>query len=125
MIIALDSVIIICFSINCSTVICLPTVCYFLERDATSESYGPRVYFYYKIYLVYLLKNTKNTCCTFLSFIYLSIYQSIIYHLISLLDRREIDNLSFALGAKVCVLCVGVVYVVLLGSPTGLITLVS
>ena len=74
MIIALDSVIIICFSINCSTVICLPTVCYFLERDATSESYGPRVYFYYKIYLVYLYKNTKNTCCTFLSFIYLSIY---------------------------------------------------
>src|SRR3990170_8294734 len=63
--------------------------------------------------------------CTFLSFIYLSIYQSIIYHLISLLDRREIDNLSFALGAKVCVLCVGDVYMVLLVSPTGLITLVS
>src|SRR3990170_4132830 len=60
MIIALDSIIIICFSINFPTVICLPTVCYFLERDATSESYGPRVYFYHKIYLVYLYKNTKK-----------------------------------------------------------------
>src|SRR3989337_1548334 len=43
MIIALDIVMIICFSINCPTVICLPTVCYFLER-ASSETYGPRVY---------------------------------------------------------------------------------
>ena len=58
-------------------------------------------------------------------FYLLFIYQSIIFRLISLLDRREIDNLSFALGAKVWVLCAGAVYVVLLGSPTGLITLVS
>jgi hypothetical protein len=33
MIIALDIVMIICFSINCPTVICLPTICYFLERS--------------------------------------------------------------------------------------------
>ena len=58
-------------------------------------------------------------------FYLLFIYQSIIYRLISFLDRREIDNLSFALGVKVCVVCAGAVYVVLLGSPTGLITLVS
>ena len=32
MIIALDIVITMCFSINCSTVICLPTVC-FLSRE--------------------------------------------------------------------------------------------
>ena len=30
------------------------------------------------------------------------------------IDRREIDNLSFALGARVCCLCAGTVYVVLL-----------
>ena len=41
MIIALDIVMIIRFSINCPTVICLPTVCYVQE----SENYGPRVYF--------------------------------------------------------------------------------
>ena len=33
------------FSINCSTVICSPTVEFALLREATSETYGPRVYF--------------------------------------------------------------------------------
>ena len=33
------------FSINCSTVICSPTVDYAILREATSETYGPRVYF--------------------------------------------------------------------------------
>ena len=31
-------------SINCSTVIRLPTVILMLLREATSETYGPRVY---------------------------------------------------------------------------------
>jgi hypothetical protein len=38
--------------------------------------------------------------------------------------RREIDNLSFALGARVCCLCAGTANEVLRDSPTGLITLV-
>ena len=33
------------FSINCSAVICSPTVIYAIMREATSETYGPRVYF--------------------------------------------------------------------------------
>ena len=41
--IALDIFIIIRYSINCPTVICLPTVCYF-SREAISEIYDPRVY---------------------------------------------------------------------------------
>ena len=41
----LDSLIIICFSINCSTVIRSPTIEYAILREATSETYGPRVYF--------------------------------------------------------------------------------
>ena len=45
MIIALDVNIIMRFSINCSTVICTPTVDYAILREATSETYGPRVYF--------------------------------------------------------------------------------
>ena len=32
-------------SVNCSTVICSPIVILMLMREATSETYGPRVYF--------------------------------------------------------------------------------
>mgnify|MGYP005843817763 CR=1 FL=1 len=45
MIIALDIVITLHYSINCSAVICSPTVIYAITREATSETYGPRVYF--------------------------------------------------------------------------------
>ena len=44
MIIALDIVITMRFSINCSTVILSPTVIFAILREATSETYGPRVY---------------------------------------------------------------------------------
>ena len=76
MIIALDVVIIMRFSINCSTVICSPTVIYAILREATSETYGPRVSFllYYISFPLYHIsftilqsllfnlynKNTKN-----------------------------------------------------------------
>ena len=40
MIIALDIVITLRFSINCSAVICLPTVIHAILRGATSETYG-------------------------------------------------------------------------------------
>ena len=45
MIIALDIVITLRFSINCSAVICSPTVIISILREASSETYGPRVYF--------------------------------------------------------------------------------
>ena len=44
MIIALDIVITLRFSINCSTVVCSPTVIFSILRGASSETYGPRVY---------------------------------------------------------------------------------
>ena len=50
--------------------------------------------------------------------IYQLLFNLAIYH-------REIDNLSLALGARVCCLCAGADYIVLLGSPTGLITFIS
>ena len=43
MIIALDIFITMLFSINCSTVICSPTVIHAILREATSETYGPQV----------------------------------------------------------------------------------
>ena len=58
-----ESIIIICFSINCPKVICLPTVCYVFEREASSENYGPRVYLYH-------IK--KIPCCNLFTFILIS-----------------------------------------------------
>ena len=46
-IIAMDNIITMRFSINCPTVIFLPTIYYYYERDASSENYGPGVYFYH------------------------------------------------------------------------------
>ena len=45
MIIALDIVITLRFSINCSAVICSPTVIHAILREATSETYGAQVSF--------------------------------------------------------------------------------
>ena len=45
-------------SINCSTVIHLPTVILMLLREATSETYGPRVYllsYKFSIYLYFAI----------------------------------------------------------------------
>ena len=45
MIIALDIVITLRFSINCSAVICSPAVIFSISREANSKSYDPQVYF--------------------------------------------------------------------------------
>ena len=45
MILALDIVITLRFSINCSTVICSSTILFSILSEASSETYGPRVYF--------------------------------------------------------------------------------
>ena len=42
MIIALDIVIIMRSSINCSAIICSPTILFAILREAASETYGPR-----------------------------------------------------------------------------------
>ena len=69
MIIALDIIITMLLSINYPTVICLPTVCFLLKREASSENYDPRVYLYH------ILKS-KNTLLQFIYryFLCLSIY---------------------------------------------------
>ena len=53
MIIALDIVITLRFSINRSTVICSPTVIFSILREASCETYGPRVYFTSYKFLIY------------------------------------------------------------------------
>jgi hypothetical protein len=91
-------------------------------REASSEIYGPRVYF-----LSY--KNPKIPFCNFSFFILFcifarSVYQ-ISYNLIYLNTEEGLTTPLTRWVASICYLCVGVVYIVLLGSPTGLITLVS
>ena len=77
MIIALDVIIIMRFSINCLVVIFSPTVIHAILREATSETYGPRVYFTSYKFLIYFYlhlllsnqyhKNTKNIYLILLS----------------------------------------------------------
>ena len=69
MIIALDIIITMRFSINCLAIICSPTVIHAMLREATSETYGPRVcllsyllpiYFYLHLYFtIYIIKIPK------------------------------------------------------------------
>ena len=70
MIIALGIVMTLCVSINCSTVIRSPTVIRAIMREASSEHYGPRVYFTHYIFSP-TYKNPKNTLLHFYLFIYI------------------------------------------------------
>ena len=87
MIIALDIVMTLRGSINCSTVICSPTVILAILREASSEHYGPRVYStpYFKPYTFY--------------FVALSAFGSLFS-----INLEGIDNPFKALGASSFVL---------------------
>ena len=109
-IIALDIVIPLRFSINCSAVIRSPTVIFSILREASSETYGPRVYFPSCKFLIY------NFSFLFTSFaiFYFSFHKPknrkkiLLYRLsISIRshfanNREGIDNPFIALGASWC-----------------------
>src|SRR3989337_3402295 len=120
MIIALDIVITLRFSINCSAVICSPTVLFSILREASSETYGPRVYFpsykfsiYYFAIFYFQIHKPKIPKIFTLSFIYL--YQ------ISLL-QVTVKGLTtlYRIGCKLfdCLCRYSVICAL---SPTGLI----
>ena len=110
MIIALDIIITMRFSINCSAVICSPTVIHAILREATSETYGPgstlhHISFQSTILVYYLFSN-----------LYFSIYTTKIpkiFILLSLSDlifasgREGIDNPFIALVARFLIVCAG------------------
>ena len=113
MIIALDIFITMSFSINCSAVICSPTVIHAISREATSETYGPRVSF--PLYCISL-----NLIYYFAIFTFQSIqqkYQKYLLYYLSLSDltfasnREGIDNPFIALGASCLIVCAGSVAV--------------
>ena len=108
MIIALDIVITLRSSINCSTVICSPTVLFAILREATSEIYGPRVSFpSYKV-LFYIILVSDLLFCNILLYnlqtkntkiIYFTVYLSL-SDLTFASNREGIDNPFIALGAS-------------------------
>ena len=115
----------------------------FFSREATSETYGPRVSFSYYLPLRstfplllfsdLLNQKYKNTLLQFILiyFIWRSIYQSttnlshVHLPISGTVTRKGLTTPLTRRVARCCYLCAGVVYVVLLGSPTGSITLVS
>ena len=110
MIIALDIIITMRFSINCSAVICSPTVIYAILWEATSETYGPRVYFTSYKFPIY-----NYSLLFFLQSLSSSLYNknTKIFILLSLLDltfasgREGINNPFIALVARFLIVCAG------------------
>ena len=107
MIIALDIGITMRFSINCSVVICSTTVILAISREATSETYGPQVYFpSYKFPIYFILQSL-------LSIYIIKIPKIFILLLLSLSDltlasgREGIDNPFIVLVARFLFVCVG------------------
>ena len=127
MIIALDIIITMRFSINCSVVICSPTVIHAILREATSETYGPGVYFTYKFptYNFSLLFISQSLFSIILIFQHLAIFiafyftmhlyykntKNIILLYLSYLtfvsDCEGIDNPFIALAARFLIVCAG------------------
>ena len=91
MFIALDIIITMRFSINCSTVICSPTVIHAILREATSETYGPRVSF-----LLYCISFIIASLLLFFN-LYFPIYITKIPKIFILLS---LSDLTFASGRE-------------------------
>ena len=101
----LDILISICFSINCSTVICSPTVEFAILREATSETYGPRVYFpSYKFPIYFTLRSLLSIYIIKIPKIFILLSLS---YLTFASGREGIDNPFIALVARFLFVCVG------------------
>ena len=107
-IIALAIFITMHFSINCSTVICSPTAIHAIMREATSETYGPRVSFL--LHCISFIIASHLLFCNLYFPIYTTKYQKICI-LLSLSDltfasdREGIDDTFIALVARFLIVC--------------------
>ena len=107
MIIALDIIITLCFSINCSTVICSPTIEFSILREATSETYGPRVYSpSYKFTIYFILQSLLSIYIIKIPKIFILLSLSL-SELTLASGREGIDNPFIALVARFLFVCVG------------------
>ena len=109
MIIALDIVITLNFSINYSAVICSPTLIISILREDSSETYGPRVYFpSYKFPIYNFSFLFTSFAISYFPFHKPKIPKILLYRLsISIRshfanNREGMDNPFIALGASWC-----------------------
>ena len=124
-IIGLDIVITLRFSINWSTVICSPTVLFAILREASSETYGPRVYFpshkfsfyYFAIFYFQIYKPKKPKNIYFIFCLVLSISMRCHFCKWPWRDWQPL----YHVGCKCLIVCVGASIGDLCVSPTGLI----
>ena len=125
-------------SINCPTIICLPTVCYFSREKPLVKPMAPGslsliICLCDLFSFAFIFRSTKPKIQKYLSTIYFiwhSIYQYLQLSHVRLpisgaVARKGLTTPLIRPVASICYLCAGAVYIVLLGSPTGSITLVS
>ena len=125
-------------SINCPTVICLPTVCYFsrekpLVKPTAPGSLSHIICLCDLFSFAFIFRSIKPKIQKYLAALYFIcdlLFQSITIfsHQLAIsgaVTRKGLTTPLTRRVARCCYLCAGVVYVVLLGSPTGSITLVS
>ena len=93
------------FSINCPTVICSPTICYVFEREASSENYGPGVYFN-----PIIKTNIPLLQFYFFYFVLQFIHPPIQNLILASNELKEIDNPLVRVGCKYLLLCVQVLF---------------
>ena len=135
----LDIVMIIWSFINCPTVICLPTRCYFSREKPLVKSTAPRSLVYYIFLGVLFLfafifrsinpKIQKYLAAIFIYLFYLAFPRDLFIQSTTILPifftREGLTTPLLRRVASICFLCAGAIYVVLHGSRTGSITLIS
>jgi hypothetical protein len=89
------------YSINCPTVICLPSILYLSYEVTPLVNCGPRSNFLYIVTPFYFTHTVYFTCKL------LSFYHSICSYL-CLQQTGEIDNLIVSWGQSICLCCVHV-----------------
>ena len=110
----------------------------FFSREATSETYGPRVFFLiYSLcdlfYFLFLSISTKSKIQKYFDALYFIcdlLFQSITTFsrprtVSSAIPQKGLTTPLTRRVVRYCYLCACAIYVVFLGSPTGSITLVS
>ena len=103
-IIALDIVITLHFSINCSTIICSPTICFLSREKPLVKPMAPGSIFHHIFFRFINQKYQKIPCCN-LFFYFVLHFSNLLYlppsDLILASDREGIVNSFIALGASV------------------------
>jgi hypothetical protein len=86
------------YSINCPTIICLPSMCYFIYRETPLVNYGPRSYFHHIVITCLLYSH-------YLLYSHTLLFSTQYTHNLCFKQTGEIDNLIVSWEQSTC-LCV-------------------